>query len=167
MSDQGQVVVVITGPPRNTEDDEYVVKQFLSIPGRHIICGGTTARIVARQLGRKVRVDVNTCTEEVPPTGTIAGVDMVTEGTITLAKTLDLIRSDVPTDQLQKEVDGASRLARLLLDADEVRWLVGTALNPAHRDTNLPNESCRRLQLIQGLGRELCRRGKEVHTEYF
>jgi hypothetical protein len=132
-----------------------------------VVCGGTTARIVARRLGQTVRVDLNTCTKEVPPTGELAEIDMVTEGGLTLAKALEVIRSETPLERLRQQVDGASRLAVLLTEAEEIRMLVGTASNPAHQGVRLPDNLRAKPRLMQALSQELRVRGKDVHTEYF
>lgn len=162
-----RVVSVLTGPPTNREDDARVVEALLSSPGRHVVCGGTTANVVARELGREVVVDLETGTDAVPPNGRIEGIDLATEGVLTLTRTLEMLRSDEPTDKLRLRVDGASSLAVLLLEADEVRWLVGRALNPAHQDPKLPRDLGLKAQVVQALGEELRRRGREVTIDYF
>jgi len=162
-----RVVSILTGPPTNREDDAQVVKALLSSPGRHVVCGGTTANMVARELGREITVDLETGTDAVPPNGRIEGIDLATEGVLTLTKTLEVLRSDEPTDKLELRVDGASSLAVLLLEADEVRWLVGRALNPAHQDPKLPKDLGLKTQVVQALGEELRRHGREVSIDNF
>ncbi|MFH1266275.1 MAG: PP2C family protein-serine/threonine phosphatase, partial [Planctomycetota bacterium] len=122
-----QVVVVFTGPPAEREKDEQVVDSLMSSRGKRVICGGTTANIVARRLGRQVTVDLETGTDAVPAMGRIEGIDLVTEGTLTITKALEIIRRDKPNDELKLRVDGASCLVVLLREADEVRILVGRA----------------------------------------
>jgi hypothetical protein len=162
-----RVVSILTGPPTNREDDARVVETLLSSPGRRVVCGGTTANIVARELGREVTVDLETGTDAVPPNGRIEGIDLATEGVLTLTKTLEVLRAGDLTDKLRLRVDGASSLAVLLLEADEVRWLVGRALNPAHQDPKLPRALGLKAQIVQALGEELRRRGREVSIDYF
>jgi hypothetical protein len=112
-------------------------------------------------------VDLETGTDEVPATGRIEEIDLVTEGTLTLTKTLEIICSDAPIDEIKLRVDGASRLAVLLREADEIQMLVGRALNPAHQNPNLPKNLGIKARVVDALGEELRRRGKEVHTEHF
>ena len=162
-----RVVVVFTGPPVEKEDDERAVEALMSSPGRRVVCGGTTANIVARQLGRGITVDLETGTDDVPATGRVEGIDLVTEGTLTLTKALDLIRSEEPDENLKLKVDGASCLVVLLTEADEVRILVGRAMNPAHQNPNLPKNLGLKAQIVQGLGEELRRNGKQVEIEFF
>jgi len=162
-----RVLVVMTGPPVEKEDDERVVEALMSSPGRRVVCGGTTANIVARQLGRGIDVDLATGTDTVPATGRIEGIDLVTEGTLTVTRALEIMRSGSSNDQLKLRVDGASRLVVLLQEADEVRMLVGRAMNPAHQNPNLPRALGLKTQAIQALADELRRKGKEVRVEYF
>ena len=162
-----RLLTVLTGPPVEKGDDERVVETLMSSTGKHVICGGTTANIVARQLGRGITVDLQTGTNAVPASGRIEGLDLVTEGTLTLTKALEIVRSDEATESLRLRVDGASCLVVLLREADEVRVLVGRAMNPAHQNPNLPRNLGLKSQVVQALAEELRRRGKLVEIEYF
>jgi hypothetical protein len=162
-----RVVVMLTGPPVEKEQDEHVVQELMSSAGRRVVCGGTTANIVARQLGQGIHVDLETGTDAVPAAGSIDGIDLVTEGTLTVTKALEILRADVPNDELKLKVDGASRLVVLLREADEVRMLVGRAMNPAHQNPNLPRNLGIKAQVVHSLGEQLRNRGKEVEIEYY
>ena len=162
-----RVLVMFTGPPVKKEDDERVVDELMSARGKRVVCGGTSANIVARRLGRTIAVDLETGTDTVPATGRLDGVDLVTEGTLTISHALEIIRADVPGDELKWKVDGASRLVTLLREADAVKVLVGGAMNPAHQNPNLPRQLGLKTQVVQALATELRRRGKEVEIEYY
>jgi len=162
-----RIVTVFTGPPVERENDDRVVEALMSSHGKHVVCGGTTANIVARQLQRGITVDLETGTDAVPATGRIEGIDLVTEGTLTITKALEIIRSNEPNDELELKVDGASSLVMLLREADEIKVLVGRAMNPAHQNPNLPRDLSLKTQVVHALGEELRRRGKEVEIEYF
>ena len=162
-----RILAVFAGPPIEKEEDERIVEALMSCPGRRVVCGGTTANIVARQLGRGITVDLETSTDAVPAQGRIEGIDLVTEGTLTLTKAMEMIRSSEPADDLRLRVDGASCLAVLLIEADEVRMMVGRAMNPAHQNPNMPRNLGLKTQIVQALGEELRRRGKEVEIEYY
>ncbi len=161
-----RIVTIFTGPPVEAEDDERAVESLMSSPGRRVVCGGTTANIVARQLGRGIAVDLETGTESVPATGRIEGLDLITEGTLTLTKALEILRAETPGDSLKLKVDGASRLVVLLREADEVRILVGRAMNPAHQNPNLPKTLGLKSQVVEALAEELRRAKKDVEIEY-
>ncbi len=162
-----RVVVIMAGPPVDKQDDTRVVELLISAHGRRVVCGGTTANIVSRHIGHGIDVDLETGTESVPACGRIEGLELVTEGTLTLTRALEIIRSDTPDGELRLRIDGASRLAVMLGEADEIRMLVGRAINPAHQNPNLPRHLGIKAQVIQALAEELRRRGKQVDMEYF
>jgi hypothetical protein len=161
-----RVVTIFTGPPVDAEDDERTVEALMSSPGRRVVCGGTTANIVARQLGRGIDVDLETGTESIPASGRIDGLDLVTEGMLTLSKAMEVVRTGVPSDDLKLRVDGASRLVIYLREADEIIIMVGRAMNPAHQNPNLPRTLGVKAQVVEALAEELRRGGKEVRLEY-
>jgi len=162
-----RMLVIFMGPPVNKKDDDRVVETLMSSPGRHVVCGGTTANIVARHLGRGIIVELQTSTNEVPATGRIEGIDLVTEGTLTVTQTLDILRSGKSVEQLKPATDGASALAVILMEADAIKVLVGRAMNPAHQNPSLPRNLAIKPQVVRELAEELKQRGKEVEIEYF
>lgn len=161
-----RAAIIFTGPPVEKDDDGRIVDELMSYQGKRVVCGGTTANIVARSLGREITVDLETGTNAVPATGRIDGLDLVTEGTLTITKALEILRSGEPDEKLKLKVDGASSLVRLLRESDEVKVLVGGAINPAHQNPNLPKALGLKNQIIQALAEELRRDGKEVTIEY-
>jgi len=162
-----RTLMIFVGPPIDRQDDRQVVDRLMSTHGRRIVCGGTTANIVARELGKEIAVDLETGTDNVPATGRIRGIDLVTEGTLTLSRALDILRSDLSTSELKLRVDGASSLVVLLREADKIRILLGRAINPAHQNPNLPRDLGLKKQVVQALSEELRRRGKKIEIEYF
>jgi hypothetical protein len=140
-----------------------MVDRLMGSPGTRVACGGTTGKIVARETGASLAVDLSSMARGVPPTATIQGLDLVTEGIITLSKALSKLTN--PEEAYGK--DGASRLARILLDADHVEFLVGKAVNPAHQNPNLPISITLKEQVMQDIARILSESGKEVKTTYF
>jgi hypothetical protein len=116
-----RVANVLTGPPSCREQDEEWVERFTQRLGRRVVCGGTTAKIVARLMGQKLEVDLGTITEEVPPLARLPGVDLVTEGILTLTRVRDLLAEGVDRAAVRFQ-DGASSLLRLLLGVDYVHF---------------------------------------------
>lgn len=156
---------VLTGPPVNNEQDEALVREFISRPGIHIVCGGTTAKIVSRHLGQPLDVDLRTMTEEVPPIASIKGIDLVSEGILTLTKVSDLLRSGVQRKMVRFQMNGAANLLRYLLEVDHVHFLVGQAVNPAHQNPELPKQLEIRLSVVREIADELRKRNKEATIE--
>jgi hypothetical protein len=156
---------VFTGPPRKKTVDEETVSRFLKYPGKHVVCGGTTAKIVSRYTGKQLDVDLATMTEDVPPLARIEGIDLVSEGILTLTKVSSLLRSGADRSTVQYRVDGASSLLRTLLGADHVHFVIGQAVNPAHQNPDLPNQLGIRFKVVEDIMDTLQERGKEVTME--
>ena len=141
--------LVLTGPPYVPEVDKHLAEMLDNYKGRKLICGGTTANIVARELGREIEVDLSLMGHDVPPASRIPGVDLVTEGTITLNKVLKMLKDDKFTDK--RKQDAADCLAKYLLESDIIEFVVGTRINNAHQNPNLPVELDIRRNLIKQL----------------
>ncbi|SFR01597.1 SpoIIE family protein phosphatase [Desulfoscipio geothermicus] len=158
-----RLVTVLIGPPRNKADDALVVDKLMRADGIKIVCGGTTGNMVGRVLGRNVRVDLSSRTERIPPVGIIPGIDLVTEGAITLVDALEHLKE-------QGELagrDGASRLAAALLAADSVHFIVGMAANQAQHGEGMPSIYIYKQYIIRDLIRLLKESGKHVTEEYY
>lgn len=152
-------VTVLIGPPGNRSLDQQVVEKLIHSPGKKVVCGGTTGNIVARELGEKIAVDLSTRSDRIPPAGVIAGIDLVTEGTLTVLYALEYFHRDVPVNQLLKSRDGAGRLASILLQSDVIHFMVGMAANPA-------GDCAYKLQTVKQLIGLLRKKGKDVTVEY-
>jgi len=160
------VATILTGPPIDKKADETVVARFKRNPGFLAICGGTTAKIVARYLGGKpLEVDLATMKPDVPPVAKLEGIDLTTEGILTLTKTNDLLHSGADRETVKFRTDGASALLRLCLDVDHIHFMVGLSVNPAHQNPDLPGELGMKLAVVRGIADELSKRGKEVTVE--
>jgi hypothetical protein len=160
-----RVANVLTGPPSRREQDGEWLQHFTHRLGQRVVCGGTTAKIVARQMGQTLEVDLSTVTPEVPPVARIPGVDLVTEGILTLTRVRDLLRAGTDHAAVRFQVDGASSLLRLLLGVDHVHFLVGRAVNPAHQNPDLPHQLGIRIGVVREIAEELRQRGTEVTVE--
>ena len=160
-----RVANVFTGPPSNRSEDAQWVDRFTHRLGQRVVCGGTTAKIVARHLGHSLDVDLSTITAEVPPIARLAGVDLVTEGILTLTRLRDMLRTGADRASVRFAVDGASSLLRLLLDVDHIHFLVGQTVNPAHQNPELPHQIGIRIGVVREIIEELRGLGKEVTVE--
>lgn len=162
-----------TGPPADRMRDEEATARLMSSQGYKVICGGTTAQIAARVLGQDLKVDwvppgkrggVPYRARGTPPTARLDGVDLVTEGILTLGQAIGLLEQAQTVHDLPPGEDAASRLARILLSADEIHFLVGTAINPNQVADVIRGESMRMLY-VKELVRQLERRNKSVTLE--
>ncbi|MFI4911263.1 MAG: SpoIIE family protein phosphatase [Sedimentisphaeraceae bacterium JB056] len=145
--------LVVTGPPAETKFDAYLIDQIISFDGKKIICGGTTANIVARYFNTKVETDIGDLNRNLPPVSRLKGVDMVTEGTLTLTRLADMLESG--EDIEQNNPDAAARLLESLLDSDIIKFLVGTKVNQVHQNPDFPIEMDLRRNLVKRLMRIL------------
>lgn len=168
-----ECVNIFAGPPRNTKDDALVIKKLMSSKGKKVVCGGTAANIAARELNEDICVDMEYYDMDVPPTAKIKGLDLVTEGVLTLSKATEKIKSYLNSsleDKISLNLngkDGASRLAKLLIeDCTHLNLLVGRAINPAHQNPDFPLDLSIKVKVIENLVEIMEKLGKEVNIEY-
>ena len=140
-------LLVITGPPFSKERDGELAELVLNFDGRKVICGGTTAGIISRLLARPVTMNLSQLDPEIPPAAAMTGVDIVTEGTITLAKVAEMLERGNVGEPARK--NPATDLASLMLQSDIVEFVVGTRINEAHQDPNIPVELDLRRNIIR------------------
>ncbi len=145
----GRRLMVASGPPLDTSKDRELAEKVSQFNGKKVVCGGTTAKILSRELGRKIKTDISTAGKDIPPASTMKGLDLITEGTLTLNRTAEILEHQNSIDT--PGCDAAKQLARLLIDSDIIEFLVGTRINEAHQDPNLPVELDIRRNLVKRL----------------
>ena len=121
-----------------------MIREFVSFSGKKIISGGTTANIVSRELGRKVKLNLRHIDPEIPPVSEMEGADLVTEGIITLGRVAEILeqgsRIGATASTERDRENGAGKIVEHLLDSDRINFVVGTRINDAHQDPNMPVE---------------------------
>ena len=156
---------IFTGPPIDRDSQDFYIHQFLNASGRKVICGGTTANLVARALGRTVETRNAELSRDVPPPGAMEGIDLVTEGIITLSRTLELVTKDGPRpEHSEKGMNAAGLLAAEMMQADHIRFLVGQSVNPYYQNPLLPKNISIRTNLVGMVAAELRKYGKSVEV---
>ncbi len=165
-------VNLLFGPPSNRDDCNRMMSLFFSKEGKHIVCGGTTSSIAAKYLGKPLKPSLNFESAEIPPTAEIEGVDLVTEGVITINKVLEYARDYLSSNESYKhwgyKRDGASLICRLLFEeATDINFYVGRAINPAHQNPNLPITFSIKMNLVEELSKCLRQMGKKIKVSYF
>ncbi len=141
-------LLVMTGAPFNRAHDQDLAKMAERTSGRKVICGGTTANIISRILNRELQIDMrNKLDPRVPPSARMDGFDLVTEGTLTLGEVARLLEEGFAPEELKS--NAAVKLASMLLDSDIVKFAVGTRINEAHQDPNIPVELDLRRNIVK------------------
>lgn len=159
---------LFTGPPKDSSLDWLMVDILHRAPGMKILCGGTTANIVASHWKREIQIDLTGYSpDSLPPVGHLEGVDLVTEGLITLSRTVDYLREYKTFSTAITQNDGAGILARhLLYDASHVNIYAGTAVNPAHQNPDFPLSFNIKLKIVKDLVKILHSLDKKVVLDY-
>ena len=164
---------ILFGPPSSNDDAGRMMQLFFSKEGKHIICGGTTSTIAARWLHKPLipKLDYS-AGGDVPPTAELEGVDLVTEGVITVNKVVEYAKDYVEENRAYEAWsyghDGASRICQLLFEeATDINFYVGRAVNPAHQNPDLPITFNIKMNLVKELSAALTRMGKRIKVSYF
>lgn len=163
---------MLFGPPSNRSDCSRMMSLFFSKEGKHIICGGTTSSIAANYLGKPLKPSLNYVRSDVPPIAELEGVDLVTEGVITVNKVLEYAKDYLDKNEFYEQWnfkrDGASLISRLLFEeATDINFYVGRAINPAHQNPDLPINFNIKMNLVEELSACLKQMGKRIKVSYF
>ncbi|HVP63564.1 MAG TPA: SpoIIE family protein phosphatase [candidate division Zixibacteria bacterium] len=147
-------MLVATGPPFAAENDSELANAVARFEGRKAICGGTTASIVGRLLDVDVEMELNQSIDpQIPPVARMSGVDLVTEGTLTLGEVARVLEDGLSIDKMRP--NAARRLLYMLMDSDVVQFMVGTRINEAHQDPNIPVELDLRRNIVKRISAQL------------
>lgn len=165
---------LFTGPPLNPVDDTNAVMAFMSGDAKRIVSGGTSANIVARVLNKEIVTSLTYTDPDIPPVAKIDGIDLVTEGVLTLTRTLQLLKrylsEDINEDfflELDKE-NGGSQIAKMIIEeCTELHLFVGRTMNEAHQNPSLPFDLSIRMNLITQLQDIVKKMGKKVYVQYY
>ncbi|HEY9616218.1 MAG TPA: PP2C family protein-serine/threonine phosphatase [Microcoleaceae cyanobacterium] len=160
-------LIIFTGPPLDREQDEVYIERLLNFKGRKVICGGTTGNIVANYLGETIEMDLSTIRKDLPPIGSLSYMDLVTEGILTISKATEYIKNcDGDLSRLRFDNNGAYLLAKEILQADTIIFMVGQSINEFYQNPLLPKNISIRRNLIEELVQFLKSKQREVRIEY-
>lgn len=168
-----EIINMFTGPPKDPSKDRMVVEGLMKEKGKKIVCGGTAAKIVARELNKDIVTSMDFVDPEVPPVANIEGIDLVTEGVLTLSKTIEKLKAylESPYDEnplfLFHKEDGASKLAKLFIrDCTHLNLWIGKAVNPAHQNPDFPINLSIKLKVVNDLVKILKKIGINININY-
>ena len=170
---ENQYVDLFTGPPEDKKNDKILLENIKLAKGKVILCGGTTANLVSKAFDTPIEIDLVNYNSEVPPMGYMEGVELVTEGLLTLNKTKDII-ADYHEQKKQGMIpapiegkDGASTLAKILIEeSTHIHLWVGKAINPAHQNPNFPGTFNLKIKAMKEIKKCLENIGKNVEIDY-
>ena len=170
-------VHLMTGPAQDQVNDETMVRDFMSgdETTKRIVCGGTSATIVSRVLNRPLDVSMDYVDPDIPPVAYMKGIELVTEGVLTLNRVLQLLKRYVKNETVSEDFfleldkpNGASMVAKMLIeDCTELHLYVGRAINSAYQNPGLPFDLGIRQNLVEQLKRVVEEMGKPVTVTYF
>ncbi|MCK4257604.1 MAG: SpoIIE family protein phosphatase [Halanaerobiales bacterium] len=158
--------IVVVGPPEDSAKDRYVSQLLELGDGKKVVCGGTTSKIIAREMNKELKVKLSSLNSKIPPCGEIEGVDLVTEGVLTLSRTLEILKQSRIKEEIRGN-DGASELAKILKSSDVIHFVVGKAINPVYQNPDLPIDFGFKMRLVESLENYLKDQGKEIKVQYF
>jgi hypothetical protein len=145
------------------------VEEFMKKEGKKVVCGGTAANIVSRVLNHPIKTSLAYVDKDVPPTAYIKDIDLVTEGVLTLQRTIQLIDSwgENPESVITSKSDGATRLFKLMIEeSTHIDIWLGKAMNQAHQNADFPIELSMKITVVKALVEALKQVGKEVTLHY-
>lgn len=158
-------LLLSTGPPFDEGSDAVLASRVREFEGKKIVCGATTADIIARELSSAIVDDNDFLDPDLPPASHMEGVDLITEGMLTLNKVIQILRKFDGNTVFGK--GPADLIATMLIESDEISFLVGTKINEAHQDPTLPVELDIRRNVVKKLAEVLEKKFlKEVHLEF-
>jgi serine/threonine protein phosphatase PrpC len=161
-------ILLFTGPPIDKKLDEPFVELFVKSNGKKVVCGGTAAQIISRELDKPIYSSLDYKDKTIPPAGSIDGIDLVTEGVITLNRCVELIKQYKidPNSVDLKNDDASTMLFKMLEESTHVKIWLGKAINMAHQEANFPKELSLKINIVNNLLKALCDLGKEAEIKY-
>ena len=131
-------LLLCTGPPYEEERDTKLAEVVKNFDGKKILCGATTADIISRELNLEIEDSFEFHDPDLPPVAYMDSIDLVTEGILTLSKVSEILK--VYNNNYMLGKGPADQIIRLIKDSDEIQFVIGTRVNIAHQDPNLPVE---------------------------
>ncbi|MEG0370305.1 MAG: SpoIIE family protein phosphatase [Hungatella sp.] len=169
-------VHLMTGPASRSEDDKKMVAAFMSGDNpKRVVCGGTSATIVSRELDKRLDVSLDYVDPDIPPIAYLDGLELVTEGVLTLNRALHLLKRYVKNESVVEDFfeeldkpNGGSMVAKMLIeDCTELHLYVGKAINSAYQNPGLPFDLGIRQNLVEQLKHAVEEMGKPVTVTYY
>lgn len=159
-------LLLCTGPPFEKKNDKKLAKKVVDFEGKIILSGATTGDIIARELNREIEDSFEFTDPDLPPVSYMDGVDLMTEGILTLSKVAEILKAH-HENRYEPGNGPADEIVKLLIKSDEINIVIGTRINVAHQDPSLPVELEIRRTVVKRMARRLEERYlKNVKLEF-
>lgn len=146
-------LLICTGPPYEEENDIVLADAVRKFEGKKILCGATTGDIISRELSMPIIDSFEFDDPDLPPVSFMEGIDLITEGILTLGKVSQILKDYSQKYKLGK--GPADQIVRMLLESDDINFIIGTRINIAHQDPSLPVELEIRRTVVRRIARTL------------
>lgn len=149
---------ILTGLPKNKENDFVVCQKFSIKEGRKVVCGSSTMKMYCRELNIKPQIEI--IKDTIPQAiYHISNIDLASEGVITLNDCYKILKGS-DTDNFQ-----ANELAKLIKQNKDIYFAIGTA----QTDTSLykKNNILPRFEITKKIIDYLNNNNFNVSVKYF
>ena len=163
-AEESKRLLICTGAPFSEDKDKYMAEQVRAYRGKKIVCGGTSSQILSREWKEELRVDMDSMEAGLPPISYMRGIDLVTEGVITLKALTEILEQD--TQEKCRQKGAAWEIYKMIREAEEIDMLVGTKNNPAHQSPKLIGLLANRQELVENIAHTLKKQyGKTIRIK--
>lgn len=159
---RGITLNILTGTPISKEDDSEFVEEFMESEGIKVVCGGSSAKMLAREIRQPIDI-VDEGTFITPPAFSIPGITLSTEGMITLNQLYNILGEDIDYTDDENVV---LELARYFQNADKILFWVGKAANIGNQIMELKQQGIlNRLKIVELISEKLRTMNKLVSVK--
>lgn len=125
-------LLICSGPPYEMKEDKAMAERVRKFEGKKIVMGATTGDILSRELNLSIKDGQELIDPDLPPVSYLEGIDLYTEGILTLTKVENNLKKYTKKSTLGK--GPADQVIKLIMESDEIQFLIGTRINLAHQD---------------------------------
>lgn len=146
---------ILTGLPKNKNDDNTVCNKFANSIGYKIILGSSTMKMYCRELN--IHPDIKIISATQSPQYFITGIDIASEGVITLNECYKILSGKTSDNK------DAVAVTTILTKENEINFVAGTADNKQHQ-FYIQNNLLPRTEIIEKIVELL--KDKKITTEF-
>lgn len=120
---QSRRLLFCSCPPATEKGFDKLAQNIIDYTGQTIICGYPLAEKISEKLKSPIRKNATSTDPNLPPLWFIDGVDLITEGFLTLTRVIDIMENyeDMTTGR-----GPAYRIIKMMLNSDHIQMVIGT-----------------------------------------